>query len=360
MNRRTIHILMILIILIINLLVPMKNFAEGELNIKAKSAILMDYNTRKVIYEQNPNEKLYPASLTKIATAIYAIENGDLDSMVTVSENAYGTIGSSVFLEEGEKHTLKQLIIGLLVNSGNDAGVAIAEHLSGDVETFSEDLNEYLESNIGVKNTHFTNPHGLYDANHYTTAEDLAMITQYAMKNKVFREIFGITEMDWDGEKWDTTLYTHHKLLREMPYPGVNGGKTGYIEEAGFTLATTATRGNLNLIVITLDAEVQDIPYQDTVALLDYGFNHFIRSGNKVTTLDDSDIELGKLTNINHVLFNDKELASFNIQRDLEISEQGRIAQMKQNSVPTSFLDVLIIAVVLIIGWRIFHYRKKR
>lgn len=359
--RKIVYLNLLILLLLHSVMAGPVSAEESDVpEISSGAAILVDADTSTVIYEKFAMKKLFPASLTKIATAIYAIENGDLDSMVTVSENAYGTIGSSVFLEEGEKHTLKQLIIGLLVNSGNDAGVAIAEHLSGDVETFSKDLNEYLESNIGVKNTHFTNPHGLYDANHYTTAEDLAMITQYAMKNKVFREIFGITEMNWDGEKWDTTLYTHHKLLREMPYPGVNGGKTGYIEEAGFTLATTATRGNLNLIVITLDAEVQDIPYQDTVALLDYGFNHFIRSGNKVTTLEDSDIELRKLTNINHVLFNDKELASFNIQRDLEISEQGRIAQMKQNAVSTSFLDVLIIAVVLIIGWRIFHYRKKR
>ncbi|WP_053074933.1 D-alanyl-D-alanine carboxypeptidase family protein [Ornithinibacillus californiensis] len=272
---------------------------EGETpNINSGAAIVIETNTGTVLFEENATDKLFPASLTKIATAIYALENGNLTDDVTVSENAYRTIGSSVFLEVGEEVSLRQLIEGLLVNSGNDAAIAIAEHLSGDVEQFSEDVNHYLETVIGVENTHFTNPHGLFDSNHYTTAEDLAMITQYALENEAFQKVFGLTEIEWNGENWDTTLYTHHKLLREMPYPGITGGKTGYIEEAGYTLATTANREDLGLIVITLQANQQSESYQDTIALLDYGFENFIRKGHNVIVSNDSKkTEFRKLPN---------------------------------------------------------------
>ncbi|GAB3797637.1 hypothetical protein GCM10028868_19200 [Virgibacillus kimchii] len=148
--------------------------------------------------------------MTKIATAIFAIENGDLDDLVTVSSYARNTEGSSVYLEEGETVPLKKLIQGLMINSGNDAGVAIAEHMSGSVEQFSSDLNEYLQENVGVQHTNFENPHGLFDPNHVTTAEDLANITLYAMGNELFREINNTKELNWEGESWDTTLYNHH------------------------------------------------------------------------------------------------------------------------------------------------------
>src|SRR5699024_10916061 len=195
--------------------------------------------------------------------------------VVTVSKNARGTIGSSVYLVEGEKVSLKKLLQGLLINSGNDAGVAIAEHLSGNLEQFSTDINEYLRGKIGVYNTNFENPHGVFDPKHVTTAEDLAKITQYAIENEEFKEIFGTTELAWNGEGWDTTLYKHHKLMREMKYEGVTGGKTGYVEQSGFTLATTAERDNLSLVVITLNSNLQQESYNDTINLLDYTFENF-------------------------------------------------------------------------------------
>ncbi|MEN2465873.1 D-alanyl-D-alanine carboxypeptidase family protein [Ornithinibacillus sp. JPR2-1] len=327
--------------------------------INSGAAILGDANTSTVIYEKNSSKKLYPASLTKIATAIYAIEQGELDDVVTVSEHAYRTEGSSVFLEEGEQLSLRQLIKGLLVNSANDAGVAIAEHLSGDVEHFSDELNKYLEQVIGVKNTHFSNPHGLYDAEHVTSAEDLAMITQYAINNEDFREIFGLTELEWKGKKWQTTLYTHHKLLREAPYPGVNGGKTGYVPEAGFTLATTASRKNLDLIVITLDASTQESAYQDTVALLDYGFDHFKSDGKEVSPIYLDGEAFRKLANNNKRFFIDREWPSFT-DTEINLSHHLKVAELKQNSIPGSLYDVVIIGIVLLAIWFIFYYRKSK
>ncbi|MCA1022413.1 D-alanyl-D-alanine carboxypeptidase family protein [Halobacillus litoralis] len=244
-------------------------------DILSESAIVLEAGTGKVLYEKNADRDMYPASLTKIATAIYALENGNPEDQVTVSEEARNTGGSSVFLMEGEQVSLKKLVQGLLINSGNDAGTAIAEHMSGSVDRFSEDLNAFLEEEVGAESTHFTNPHGLYDGQHTTTARDLAVLTQYAMQNETFMEIFGTKTMEWTGESWDTTLYTHHKLFREDPYEGITGGKTGFVPQAGFTLATTAAREDTNLIAITMKTPNQDQVYTDTKELLDYGFENY-------------------------------------------------------------------------------------
>ncbi|AQQ55497.1 D-alanyl-D-alanine carboxypeptidase family protein [Planococcus lenghuensis] len=243
--------------------------------ISSEAAIVMEATTGQVLYEKNARSQMYPASVTKIATAIYAIENGNLTDIVTVSQKARNTEGTRVYLEEGEQVTLEKLLLGLLVNSGNDAGVAIAEHISGSVELFASDLNLYLKDAVGLRNTNFENPHGLFNLQHVTTAEDLAKLTKYAMKNEKFMEIFGTKELPWNGESWDTTLYTHHKLLREKPYDGVTGGKNGFVPESGVTLVTTAERENLNLIVVTLKSSSEAEAYNDTVQLLDFGFDNF-------------------------------------------------------------------------------------
>ncbi len=247
-------------------------------NIESEAAILMEADSEQVLYEKNANSQMYPASLTKIATAIYAIEKGNVNDKVTISSNASSknVKGTTVFLEEGEKVPLLQLIKGLLINSGNDAGVAIAEHLSGSEEQFSEDINHYLKNVVGVQNTHFKNPHGLFDAEHVTTAEDLAKITKYAMENETFEEIFGTKEMEWDGKTWDTTIITHHKLVKgEIPYENITGGKNGFVHQSGYTLATTAEDEDLSLIVITLKSNERNGVYDDTIKLLDYGFDHY-------------------------------------------------------------------------------------
>jgi len=271
-----------LVVSIILILIPFsvidKASAVGKQNIKiaSQAAVLVDSNSGQILYSKNPNKKLYPASLTKIATAIYTIENGNLNDIVTVSKNAVQTDGTRVYLVKGEKVTLKHLLQGLLINSGNDAGVAIAEYMGGNIPTFANKLNRFLEQKVGVHHTHFVNPHGLYDKKHYTTASDLAKITNYAMKNPTFREIFGTKKLKWDGEGWHTTLITHHLMLKgEIPYNGITGGKTGYVDQSGQTLATTAENQNIHLTVITMDAKSKRDEYQDTKKLLDYGFQHF-------------------------------------------------------------------------------------
>jgi serine-type D-Ala-D-Ala carboxypeptidase (penicillin-binding protein 5/6) len=251
------------------------NSENKDIQINSEAAILIDAQSGEVLYEKNSDEQLPPASITKIATAIYAIEKGNLNDLVSISENATKADGTLVYLEVGEQIPLLKLVQGLLINSGNDAGVAIAEHLSGTVEEFVIDFNQYLEEEIGVENTYFTNPHGLYDPEHVTTAEDMAKITQYALKNESFREIFNTKELEWDGETWDTTLINHHIMVRDQSYEGITGGKNGFVTEAGFTLVTSAEREKLSLVAVTLNSKTDEQSYEDTTTLFDYGFQHF-------------------------------------------------------------------------------------
>lgn len=247
-----------------------------ELDLKSESALLLDEKTGAVLFQKNGYKKMYPASLTKIATAIYALEKGSLDDMVQVSEHAAEEEGTSVYLETGEKVSLEKLLNGMLINSGNDAADAVAEYLDGSEAQFEKNFNEYLKTEIKVQSTHFTNPSGLFDKNHYTTAYDMALITKYALRNESFRSIFGTKELNWDGLSWDTTLVTHHLMLKgELPYEGVNGGKTGYVDQSKQTLATSAANDGLNLIAIVLKGDWKEDVYEDTEAMFDYGFNSF-------------------------------------------------------------------------------------
>jgi D-alanyl-D-alanine carboxypeptidase len=245
----------------------------------SKSAVMIDAGTGSVLYSKNAHKKMSPASITKIATAIYALEHSDLEDIVTVSENAADTEGSTVYLLQGEKLSLEQLMQGMMVNSGNDAAVAIAEHTEGSVNSFVKKLNVFLEDEVGVDKTHFENPHGLYGENHFTTAYDMAKITSYAMKNDDFRVLFGIDSFEWKSEGWNTTLFNHHKLVKgELHYPEVTGGKNGFITEANHTLVTSAENDGLSVIAVTLNAQSKRAIYKDTTSLLDYGLNRFERS----------------------------------------------------------------------------------
>ncbi|MEK3990683.1 D-alanyl-D-alanine carboxypeptidase family protein [Robertmurraya sp. FSL R5-0851] len=256
-----------------------------ELSIISDSVILMDSQSNAVLYSKNEHERMYPASLTKIATAIYAIQSAKVDEIVKVNNEAIEVEGTKVYLNEGEEVTLKKLIQGMLINSGNDAAAAIALHIDGSMDTYEKHINEFLRNEVGVKDTHFTNPHGLFDENHYTTAYDLGLITNYALKNETFKEIFGTKDLEWDGQSWDTTLLTHHLLLKgEIPFEGITGGKTGFVNESRQTLATTASNGQLGLTVIGLGATYKRDIYNDTINLLSFGFSNFKTSTIPVNT----------------------------------------------------------------------------
>ncbi|MFS0752055.1 D-alanyl-D-alanine carboxypeptidase family protein [Oceanobacillus sp. 1P07AA] len=250
--------------------------ADEGLSLHSESAILMEAESGQVLAEKNANQQMYPASVTKIATAIYVIENGNLSEEVEISENATEADGTTVFLTEGEEVSLGKLVKGLLINSGNDAGVAIAEHMSGSVSKFSEEMTEFFEEKAGIENTNFDNPHGLYNDNHYTTAEDLAKITKYALQNDQFVKLFGMKSVDWNSKTWETTILNHHRMVKgEIPYDGVTGGKNGFVSQSGFTLVTTAEQEGMHLIAVTLKTPFAEQSYEDTAELLDYGFENY-------------------------------------------------------------------------------------
>ncbi|MBU7595804.1 D-alanyl-D-alanine carboxypeptidase family protein (plasmid) [Metabacillus halosaccharovorans] len=332
--------LLIITILIMssNIFLPMQALSsthfENSIDIQSEAAILIEQDSGEILFQKNAQTKMYPASLTKIATAIYAIDKADLNEITTVSKNATEAEGTRIYLEEGETITLKKLIQGLLINSGNDAGIAIAEHIDGSIEKFSKNLNSYLSEEIGVENTNFTNPHGLFNENHVTTAEDLAKITKYAIKNKVFREIFGTKELEWKDQKWETTLFSHHKLMRERPYNGVTGGKTGYVDQSGHTLVTTASKGDLNLIAVTLAASSQPIAYNDTVSLLDYGFNNFMT----VT------IAQGEEYSLNNIKYRSPQDYYYTIQKEVEakhrINSEGKLEVINSSNELLSLFEL--------------------
>lgn len=299
---------------------------ENELNIMSEAVILVDSQSGVVLYEKNADKKMYPASLTKIATAIYAIEMADLEEKVTVTEDAVKVDGTRVYLNAGEEVTLKRLVQGMLINSGNDAALAIAYHLHGSIESFSTHLNKYLEEQIGVHQTHFTNPHGLFGEEHYTTAHDLAIITNYALRNPVFKEIYGTRELAWDGESWDTTIYTHHRLLKgEIPFEGVTGGKTGFVDEAKQTLATSAENDQIQLTAIALKADYKRDIYNDTTSLLNYGFTHYKTSSLGKNT----EYSLG---NDRYILAQDTFVTIPLSGSQMDVTEEGELLIQTENN----------------------------
>jgi D-alanyl-D-alanine carboxypeptidase (penicillin-binding protein 5/6) len=237
----------------------------------AQAAILYDAESGRVLFEKRADDEMLIASLTKIMTAIVAIENGRLDELVTVGPHAVGVEGSSIYLKEGEKIPLETLLYGLMLRSGNDAAVAIAEHVGGSVEGFVHMMNEKAEY-LGLEHTHFANPHGLDAEGHYSSARDLAVLTAYALKNPVFKEIVKteVKTVPWPGEKWHRKFYNKNKMLRF--YQWADGVKTGYTKRAKRTLVASATRDGQQLITVTLN---DGDDWKDSMMMLEYGFRNY-------------------------------------------------------------------------------------
>ena len=249
--------------------------------VESEAAFIMENSTSTVLYEKEADAQRYPASTTKILTALVAIENSSLDEVVTFSENAVNLEEAAVTInaEAGEQMTMKDVLYGLLIQSGNDCAVAIAEHIAGSVEAYAEMMNERA-AEIGCTNTHFTNPHGLFDKNHYTSSRDLALMAQEAFKNSTFVEIMSTetyttapTNMDPDGKK-----FKHWDLLMdpESEYydPDVIGGKTGFLDESGRCLVSFASRDGFTVICVQMKGAYTGI-FEEAKRLLDYTFNSF-------------------------------------------------------------------------------------
>ncbi|WP_299088250.1 D-alanyl-D-alanine carboxypeptidase family protein [uncultured Metabacillus sp.] len=300
--------------IIIFLLITLFPHPSSAVGVSAQAAILIDQESGRILYEKEANTKMRIASITKIMTAILAIESGKLDEMVKVSERALQAEGSSIYLQKGEKIKLEDLVYGLMLRSGNDAAVAIAEHVGGSLEGFVVMMNQKAEE-IGMTNTEFANPHGLDDhENHYSTAYDMAILTKYAMENETYRKISG-TETHRapnPNEKWDRVWHNKNKLVTGL-YKYSTGGKTGYTVRAKRTLVSTASKNGLNTIVVTLN-DPND--WDDHINLHDFAFNNYELVKIK---------QEGTLSNIDNDFYQDKVFIKRDILYPLTAEEQEKI-----------------------------------
>ncbi len=250
--------------------------------IYAETGVLIEATTGTVLYDKGKDQQMYPASITKVLTALVAIENTQLDEKVTFSHDAIFSLepeAAHIAMKEGEKITMEDCLYGLLLASANEVANAMAEHTGGSIDEFATMMNERAKK-AGAKNSNFTNPSGLFDENHYTTAYDMAMVTRAALQHPEFMKVEATTSYTID--KTDMTdepryLNNRHKMLFVNDYryyEGIQGGKTGYVDQSGNTLITFAKRGDLQLISVVMKSNSENV-YNDTKLLLDYGFDNF-------------------------------------------------------------------------------------
>lgn len=250
--------------------------------VTAPTALLIDAKTGKVLYEKNADEKRFPASTTKIMTGLLAVEYGKFDETVTIGQNPplIERGSSQIYLIPGEQLTLEQLLYALMLESANDAAVAIAEHISGSVEDFAKLMNSRAKE-LGATNTNFVNPNGLHNDEHYTTAKDLAMIAKYAMTLEKFRSVVG--EVNYkipatNKQEERNYITNSNKLIwktyDKFRYEYATGIKTGYTVKSKQCLVGGAKKGDMELISVIMGAEGQNV-YTDTIALFEYGFANF-------------------------------------------------------------------------------------
>ena len=312
MKKSFINNLFICLLLLLSLSMifsPFVNAEEEIPDIASPSALLMDYSSGKILYEKNINEKRYPASLTKIMTAIIVLENCELSDIATVSYDAVMSLSSGYVtanLQIGEELTVEQLLYVLMVGSSNDAAIVLAEHVSGSVEKFADLMNEKAKE-LGCTSTNFVNPNGAHDENHYSTAYDLALMARYAMQNETFRTLVSTTSYTlpttnkYDRE--DRIFRTTNSLLHldtsdradNYYYQYATGIKTGFTTPAGNCLIASANKNNLELITVVLGAgQTKDglsQRYLDTLSLFDYGYSTYtlkqiINKGGLIQTLN--------------------------------------------------------------------------
>lgn len=279
----------IVVFIFLFILIPMRYVKADELNLaeNAKSAIIIEASSGKILWEKNAHEKLAPASMTKIMSMLLImenIENGNLswDEKITASLNASSMGGSQIFLEPGEKMTVKDLLKGIAIGSGNDATVAMAERIAGTESKFVEMMNSKAKE-LGLKNTNFKDSTGLDAENHYSSAYDMAIMAKELIKHKKILEFTSTYEdylrQDTGNSFW---LVNTNKLVRY--YQGVDGLKTGFTNTAGYCLTATAKRGDMRLITVVMNEPSSEIRSKETSSMLDYGFNTY--EINKVLTKD--------------------------------------------------------------------------
>lgn len=281
------------------------SYADSD-NLKTycPSCILIEANTGKILYEKNSNDVRFPASTTKIMTAILTVENCNLDDVETVSHNAVYSIPydyTHASLKEGEELTIEQLLYALMIPSANDAAIVLAEHISGSVEEFAKLMNKRAEE-LGCKNTHFVNPNGIHSKDHTSTSYDLALMGKFAMQNSIIRKIVSTTQFTLPAtnkySKADRTFNNSNDLLSTYSryyYEGTTGVKTGYTGEAGNCIIASAKKNDFEVILVVLGGESTNTGlsqrYLDCKTLFDYAFNNY-----SLKTLNEKNAVLKQIT----------------------------------------------------------------
>lgn len=367
--------------LILVILLVMSNvanvFAEQPFDIQAKSAILMDYETGTILYEKNPHEKLPVASLTKIMTILLALESVDegklsLDESVQISEYASSMGGSQVFLHAGETLTVDALLKAVVIASGNDASVALAEKIAGTHEVFVSRMNERAKE-LGMTNTNFVNATGLPAENNYSTAHDVALMSQELLKHPLFFRWSTIWLDTLEESHNKTELTNTNRLIRF--YDGADGLKTGSTQEAGYCLSATAKRGNMRLLSIVLNAPSTKVRFSESTKMMDYGFaNYEVVSVLKKDQVIENDIIItgGKEERINGIVsqnaaflietgeskeFDQEVLLEEQIHAPLHKGEKIGILNIKQEDKILQTIDIVSDREVL--KANVFDYFKK-
>lgn len=259
-------VLCVICLLLLNLIYP--SDGQAEPGVSASNAILIEQSTGRVLFEKQAHEKELIASITKIMTGLLAIESGMMEEKATTSRKAVYTEGSSIYLEQGEKITIEDLVYGLMLRSGNDAAIALSEHIGGSEEGFVYLMNEKADW-LGMTNSNFENPHGLDSDNHYSTAYDMALLMSRAMDNEQFREVS--ETISYQSSNRSYSWQNKNKLLTQY-YDSSTGGKTGFTRSSGRTLVSSANKNGMDLIAVTLNAQND---WKDHIAMFEWGYENF-------------------------------------------------------------------------------------
>lgn len=338
MKKRLVSIILLLCIIVS---ISFQVYGVEDLKVDAKSALLMDYNTGELIYRLNENDRLAPASITKIMTLLLGMESISsgkikLDDQVVVSNYASSIGGSTVFLEAGEIQPLEELFKAISIRSANDAAVAVAEHISGTEDKFVQLMNQRAKE-LGMTNTRFENASGLPNKDHYISAYDVALMSKELIKHESVIEWLSTYMYDMEvGIKKPSiqTMVNTNRLIKE--YEGANGIKTGSTNEAGFCLSGSAKRGDLHLISVVMGADSSKARFDETKKIFDYGFANYEsisigKEGDLITVLP---IGKGKLTEVNLTLNRDAYIL-------LPKGGEGKVT--KELRLPNNLIDAPIL-----------------
>ena len=287
--------------------------------INSRAAIIIDRKSKTILYGKSEKEKRKMASTTKIMTATIVLENSNLNDIVEVSKKSAGTGGSRLGLKTGDKITVHDLLYGLMLCSGNDAAVALAEHVGGSVEGFADLMNKKAQE-LNLTNTHFVTPHGLDNDDHYTTAYELALLTDYALKNKVFAQIVNTKNYTVTINGNSKNLSNTNELLGSLN--GVYGVKTGFTNGANRCLVTACKRNDLDIICIVLGADTKKFRTQDSIKLIEYTFNNY--QNINIKRIIDSKFENWK----------SKNLSKFTIKKGISNKIELSLSNIENETIP--------------------------